>query len=126
VTPKEAQQASGLINLSRQLGGSFGIAILGTYVVNQATFHRANMVARLNYGNAQMRPWLQMVQGGLTARGYTPGLSHKAAIAALDQRVGIQSLVMSYDDSFLLILLIFLVVLPAIFFLKSPRIPKAA
>ena len=28
--PSEAQQASGLINLSRQLGGSFGIAILAT------------------------------------------------------------------------------------------------
>ena len=28
----EAQQASGLINLSRQLGGSFGIAILANYV----------------------------------------------------------------------------------------------
>src|SRR5262249_7229491 len=30
--PSDAQQAAGLINLSRQLGGSFGIAVLATYV----------------------------------------------------------------------------------------------
>src|SRR5205823_4048876 len=30
--PSEAQQAAGLINLSRQLGGSFGIAVLATYL----------------------------------------------------------------------------------------------
>jgi DHA2 family multidrug resistance protein len=119
VTPRTAQQASGLINLSRQLGGSFGIAILGTYVTNQSTFHRANIVSHLTYANPLMRPWIQMVQGGLSARGYTPGLSHKAAIALLDQNVSMQSLVMSYNDAFMLILLVFVVVLPGIYFMRQ-------
>ncbi len=33
--PSQAQQASGLINLSRQLGGSFGIAIITTFLDHQ-------------------------------------------------------------------------------------------
>lgn len=119
VTPRTAQQASGLINLSRQLGGSFGIAILGTYVANQSTFHRANIASHLTYSNPAMRPWLQMVHGGLLARGYDYGHCEKAAYALLNQSVSLQSLVMSYDDAFLLILLVFVAVLPAIYFMRQ-------
>jgi len=126
VNPKDAQQASGLINLSRQLGGSFGIAILGTYVTNQATFHRAIMVSHLNYANPAATRWLQMVQGGLIAKGYLPGVAHQAALGVLDQNVTVQSLVMSYDDAFLLILLIFLAIMPAVFFLKLARVSAPA
>src|SRR5262249_28717049 len=43
--PSEAQQASGLINLARQLGGSFGIAILTTFLDHQVALHRADLVA---------------------------------------------------------------------------------
>lgn len=121
VEPKDAQQASGLINLSRQLGGSFGIAILGTYVTNQAAFHRATLVSHLTYGNLEATRWMHMVQGGLVAKGYLPGVAHQAAVGALDRTVTLQSLVMSYDDAFLLILLLFLAIIPAVFFLKMAR-----
>jgi len=121
VTPKTAQQASGLINLARQLGGSFGIAILGTYVVNQSSFHRATLVSSLTYGNPQAHRWIQMVQGGLAAKGYPHDLAHKAALGLLDRSVTVQTLVMSYDDAFLLILLIFLAIVPAVLFLRSAK-----
>src|SRR5205807_8845124 len=48
--PSEAQQASGLINLARQLGGSFGIAVLATYLGSHTQLHRVDLVANL-YGN---------------------------------------------------------------------------
>jgi hypothetical protein len=40
--PSEAQRASDLIKLSRQLGESFGIAILSTYVTTHIQMHRAD------------------------------------------------------------------------------------
>ena len=49
--PSEAQQASGLINLSRQLGGSFGIAVLSTYLTRHVQYHRADLVANFFAGN---------------------------------------------------------------------------
>ena len=45
--PQEAQQAAGLINLARQLGGSFGIAVLVNYVSKHTQFHRADLVSDL-------------------------------------------------------------------------------
>src|ERR1700716_481353 len=51
VEPKDAQQAAGLINLSRQLGGSFGIAVLLNYVSKHTQYHRADLVSNLSVGN---------------------------------------------------------------------------
>jgi len=119
VDPKRAQQASGLINLSRQLGGSFGIAILATFMTHQAQYHRANIVTHLTTGNPAISNWMQTVQELLVMRGYSPGLAQKGTIAVLDRNVTIQSLVMAYNDSFLLILLVALAVIPAVFFLKN-------
>jgi DHA2 family multidrug resistance protein len=49
--PAEAQQASGLINLARQLGGSFGIAVLGAYLTRHIAYHRADLVTNFTPGN---------------------------------------------------------------------------
>jgi MFS family permease len=43
IDPRIAQQAAGLINLSRQIGGSFGIAILGTYLNSHIQMHRVEL-----------------------------------------------------------------------------------
>jgi len=59
IDPRIAQQASGLINLSRQLGGSFGIAALGTFVSAHAQIHRAALVQDLYPGNLQLTIRLQ-------------------------------------------------------------------
>jgi len=126
VDPKEAQQASGLINLSRQLGGSFGIAILGTYMTHQTQFHRANIVSYVNTGNPAMSNWLQTVQQALVAGGYLPAMAQKGTLATLDRNVTIQSQVMAYNDSFLLILLVALAVVPAVFLLKNILPSQAA
>jgi DHA2 family multidrug resistance protein len=119
VNPREAQQASGLINLSRQLGGSFGIAILGTYLTNQSALHRANLVSHLTNANSQLPAWLRAAQGGLMAHGYSHSGATRGAMALLDANVNLQAQVMSYNDSFLLILLIFIAVLPAVFLLRG-------
>jgi DHA2 family multidrug resistance protein len=121
VKPQEAQQASGLINLSRQLGGSFGIAILGTFIVNHTAYHRADLVTHLNAGNPAVSQWLQGAQGNLVAHGYSPAQAQQAAYGLLDGDVMRQALTMSYNDGFLLILLIFGACLPAILILRRPK-----
>jgi DHA2 family multidrug resistance protein len=125
IDPKEAQQASGLINLSRQLGGSFGIAILGTYVTNHEAFHRANLVSHLSSGNSQAIERLQAATGALVAHGYAPVVAHKAAYGILDMTVTRQSFAMSYNDGFLLTLLVFAACVPAILILRRPGAARA-
>jgi MFS transporter, DHA2 family, multidrug resistance protein len=119
--PQEAQQASGLINLSRQLGGSFGIAILATFVNNHTQAHRANLVTYINAGNPAAVQRLHAFEGAFQSHGFSADSAHRAAIAAMDNTVMNQAQTMSYNDAFILTLTVFLAVTPAIFLLGRAK-----
>lgn len=119
--PSEAQQASGLINLSRQLGGSFGIALLATFVTVHTQQHRVDLVSDVYAGNPAVEQRVQMLESGLASRGVQPGEAHQAALKALDGQVMQQSAMLSYNDAWLLLLESFLIVAPAVLLLRRPK-----
>ncbi len=119
--PSEAQQAAGLINLARQLGGSFGIAILGAYVANHVAMHRTDLVSNLAPSNPLLVQRLHMLTGAMLQRGYAPPVAQRMAIGLLDGTVNAQSTVIAYDDAFKMILLTFLAVTPAVLMLRKPK-----
>jgi len=121
VDPKEAQQASGLINLSRQLGGSFGIAILGTYVVNRLQAHRVALVSHAYRGNPLLEDRIHMLTAAMTAKGMGPDAALHAAYATINGLVMRQAWMLSYNDSWMLILLSFVCTAPAVLLLRKPR-----
>ncbi|MGO8671900.1 MAG: DHA2 family efflux MFS transporter permease subunit [Capsulimonadaceae bacterium] len=113
----EVQQGSGLMNLSRQLGGSFGISILATYLATHAQMHRADLVGNFSVANPEFVTRLHGAAGVLMAHGYSPTSAMQGAAALMDGTLTRQSLMMSYNDSFLMILLFNLVTAPAILLL---------
>jgi DHA2 family multidrug resistance protein len=121
INPKEAQQASGLINLARQLGGSFGIAVLGTFITNHTQYHRENLVQYINYGNLGLQPSLQGIKGLLMSHGYSASAANYGAMGIINQRLQLQASAMSYNDGFLMILLVFAACAPAILIFKRPK-----
>jgi DHA2 family multidrug resistance protein len=123
--PSEAQQAAGLINLSRQLGGSFGIALLVNYVTKHTQYHRADLVSDLNVGNVLTDNRVQQLTAGFISRGLAVLDAKMAALAALNGQVMQQASMLSFNDAWLFILIVFLGVSPAILLLKKPRAGKA-
>jgi MFS transporter, DHA2 family, multidrug resistance protein len=121
IDPRIAQQAAGLINLSRQLGGSFGIAVLGTYLNNHIQYHRIELIAHVSLGNPVVQERLQMLVNAFTARGMVPDMAQRAALAALNQMVMRQAAMLAYNDSWMLILTAFALTSPAILLLRKPR-----
>jgi MFS transporter, DHA2 family, multidrug resistance protein len=124
--PSEAQQASGLINLSRQLGGSFGIAILATYVTVHTQVHRVDLLANVYPGNPLVDERLRLLRLNLLSRGFDPVAAQQGALALLDQQTMGQASMLSYNDAWMLLLLTFLCVSPAILLLRKPRGRAAA
>jgi DHA2 family multidrug resistance protein len=119
--PSEAQQASGLINLSRQLGGSFGIAILATYVTVHTQIHRVDLLANVYPGNPLVDQRLRMLTATLLTHGYGPDAAQRGAMALLDQETMRQASMLSYNDAWMVLLLTFICVAPAILLLRKPR-----
>jgi DHA2 family multidrug resistance protein len=124
--PHEAQQAAGLINLSRQLGGSFGIAVLLNYVTKHAEYHRADLVSNVVAGNLLTDQRLQGLTHAFVARGMSAVEARQAALRALDAQVMQQANMLSFNDSWLFILIVFVLVSPAIFLLGRSRGHAAA
>jgi len=122
--PATVQQASGLINLARQLGGSFGIAVLNTYIYNQAAYHRANLVSHLHAGNIYYDQSLAGATRNLVQHGLSLADAQIGALHSLDGRVTAQAFTMSYNDGFLLLGVAFACATPAVFLLG--RMKKAA
>ena len=119
--PSEAQQAAGLISLSRQLGGSFGIALLANYVSKHSDYHRADLVSDLAVGNIAVDARLEMVTKGLIARGMDAYSAHSAALRMLNAQVNQQSSMLSFNDAWVFVLIVFVCVSPAILILKKPK-----
>lgn len=118
--PSEAQQASGLINLSRQLGGSFGIAVLSTYLTRHVQYHRADLASNFFVGNPAFDQRYSGIVANLVAHGSSMLQAQKAAYGLLDLTLMKQASMLAYNDSWLLILLSFLVVAPAVLVLRKP------
>ncbi len=121
IDPRQAQQASGLINLARQLGGSFGIAILGTYLSNHVQFHRVNLLAHIYQGNPALQERLQLLTGNLITHGVAPDAAQRAALAQVERILTRQATMLAYNDAWMLILIAFACTAPAIFLLRRPK-----
>jgi DHA2 family multidrug resistance protein len=119
--PQEAQQASGLINLSRQLGGSFGIALIGTYLTKHIAYHRADLVANLYAGNPEYENRVHALIAGMMSKGAAAIVAKQQAMGLLEGQVMRQAAMLAYNDCWLFILISFLVVIPAVFLLRKPR-----
>jgi len=120
VKPSEAQQASGLINLSRQLGGSFGIAILIAYLTRHIAYHRADLAMNLVPGSPAFDQRYQGAVNMMVQHGAPPGVASQGAVALLQGGVMRQASMLAYNDSWMVILMSFLIVIPAVFLLRKP------
>jgi DHA2 family multidrug resistance protein len=69
---------------------------------------------------------LQALTANLVAHGYGPDAAHRGALALLDQQLTRQAAMLSYNDAWMLLLISFLVVSPAILLLRRHRAPAAA
>jgi DHA2 family multidrug resistance protein len=118
--PRIAQQASGLINLSRQLGGSFGIAVLASYLDARTALHRTELVTNFYSTNPLYVERQHAAVATLIAHGYAPTVAQQASLKLLDLTVMKQATMLSYNDAWMIILISFLVVAPAVLILKKP------
>ncbi|MGI4789897.1 MAG: DHA2 family efflux MFS transporter permease subunit [Janthinobacterium lividum] len=120
----EIAQGAGLTNLFRQLGGSFGIAIVNTYVTNMAQHHRSDLVSDLYSGNTILSSRISGLTGHFLSDGYGLTGAHDAAVASIERLIGTQSLTMAYDDAFQLIAAIsFLAIPAALLFVRRTKAP---
>jgi DHA2 family multidrug resistance protein len=121
IKPQEAQQASGLINLSRQLGGAFGIAVLLNQLSKTTQNFRVDLVGTVTSGSVLTEERLQLLTRGFQARGMDLQTAHQSALAAINGQLQQQASMLGFNDAWIFILVVFLLVSPSILLLGKPK-----
>ena len=117
---QEVSAASGFYNLTRQLGGSFGIAVLTLVLERQHAVHRAHLVEALARTDPALQQRLLDLQFALAARPGSGGTLQEQALTVLSRQVDQQAALLAYGDLFRLVGLLFLLVSPLVLLLGRP------
>ena len=117
----EIGQGVAFTGMMRQVGGSFGVALITTFMARQNMFHRSTLVTNLNTDNPAVINRLHGIQQGFISKGMTPDLALKSAYKALDYSVTSQANVLSYMDVFYYLGILFLLAIPFVLFVKTGK-----
>jgi len=121
---KEIGQGAAFTGMMRQLGGSFGIAIITTFISSQNMVHRVDLVSKLDINDPVVQQRVAGMQRSFMSKGMTPDIALKSAYKALDYSVFKQASVLSYMDVFLYLGVLFLLCIPFVMLVKGTRKKK--
>lgn len=116
--PKIAS-ASSINNVVRQIGSSFGVAMLSTMLERREAFHTAMISERLAEKSIQVNSLITQLQHSYIAQGSSSGVAHSQAFGAISRMIQTQSAIFSFDDCLALMLLVVVVSLIPVFFLPA-------
>ncbi|TCJ18229.1 DHA2 family efflux MFS transporter permease subunit [Flaviaesturariibacter flavus] len=118
---RQIGQGAAFTGMMRQLGGSFGIALITTYLSRQIQVHKANLVTYLNPSDPDMMARVNGLKAKFMATGHPPDQALQMAYKALEGTVMKQASVLSYMDSFLALGFMFLICIPFVLFVRAKK-----
>lgn len=118
---KHIGEGAAFTGMMRQLGGSFGIAIITTFITRLSQEHRVNLINNLDPAKYDVQQRIQGMQRAFMSKGYSADVALKKAYQAIDYAVLKQSTVMSYIDIFMYLGIMFLCCIPIILFIKRGK-----
>jgi DHA2 family multidrug resistance protein len=114
-------EGAAFTGMMRQLGGSFGIAIITTFISRFSQEHRVNLLAHLDPTKTNVQQRIAMLQKGFMSKGFSSNEALKKAYQILDYSVMKQSTVLAYMDVFIYLGILFLCCIPIIFLIKKGK-----
>src|SRR6185295_2709910 len=97
ISAEQRGNATGLFNHTRELGGSFGTALMGMLVSDGVKIHRSFLAEAINPYNPLVQQQLQQLTAGVGSQTYQSSL---VAEHVLDARVNTTALVLSFENGF--------------------------
>jgi DHA2 family multidrug resistance protein len=119
--PQQLAQGTGLFNLSRQLGGSFGIAVTATLLSRFTEQSRNGLLPHLSITEPATATWLQGVTTRLLSQGGTVAEAQTRASALLSKQLYQQATVVAFEKVFLIMGITLAATLPLLLLFRTGR-----
>jgi MFS transporter, DHA2 family, multidrug resistance protein len=113
--------ATGIYNVIRQVFGSVGIAASATILGSSTRRYHAILSEHVTDFSVPAQRFLHGATAALVPRGLDEAAAGQKALKLLDVTILRQAAMMAYNHVYLLVAALFLVGLPLVFFLKSPK-----
>jgi DHA2 family multidrug resistance protein len=116
IPPEKTNNASALINLARNFGGSIGISFAATLLTRRAQFHQSRIVEQLQPLNPSYPDYAHHVGSLLGSAADAP-----ATLAGVYAQAVQQATLLSYLDDFKALGLLFLALLPLLLLVRKGK-----
>jgi MFS transporter, DHA2 family, multidrug resistance protein len=119
--PNQLAQGTGMFNLTRQLGGSLGIAISATLLGRFTSQSRALLSEHVVTGDPTTAARLDALAHGLVSRGMNAIVAKQQAIAILDRQMQGQASVLAFSKLYLFSGIALMVSMPLLLLFRSGK-----
>jgi DHA2 family multidrug resistance protein len=123
IAPKDMPSASSLFNMTRNLGGSIGIAMLATALTNREHFHSARIGESVSMASGATQARLDTLTQAFISRGIDPADAASKAIEAVDRIVRREAYVMAYNDGFWIVGMVMIIAIAVLWFADKVKSP---
>jgi DHA2 family multidrug resistance protein len=113
--------ATSIYNLMRNIGGSFGIAIMTTFLARRNQVHQNHLIEKIQAGNPATRNMLRGLRGMFHMHGADNYMASRKALGALYGMVQRQAAMLSFVEAFWLMAILFGAMMPFLMLLKHAR-----
>jgi DHA2 family multidrug resistance protein len=117
--PDQSSQASSMLSIFRNLGGTLGISLVQTFLAQRQQFHQSRLVEHLQPLNPNYQAMTAHVGQTLRGLGVAPGQTDGVQLGQLYQQVIKQSQLLSYMDVFWVLTIFVGCVTPLVFLLRT-------
>jgi DHA2 family multidrug resistance protein len=119
---EEIGQGAAFTGMMRQLGGSFGVALISTFLSRWGSAHRINLVSHIGANDLNVQQRLTQVTQMMRSRGTDSLTSRNMAYTMIDNAVTKQATLLSYMDVFIWVGVVFVICVPfVLLFVKKSK-----
>jgi DHA2 family multidrug resistance protein len=120
--PQQMAQGTGLFNLSRQLGGSLGIAAAASLVTHFTEKARDGLLPHLGASDPMVQGFLHQVTAAMMRTGASLQQAQARALELLSLRLQQQAALLAYDKIYLTMGVLFTCALPLLLLFRTGKV----
>ncbi len=126
IPPQKTDQASALINVARNVGGSMGVSLAQNVLAHRQQFHMSRLAEATIPSNIHYQEALRRLTEYFASLGSSASLARRQATQWIGRQIETQSAMLAYIDVFHTLMVLAALVIPLAMILRRVRLGAAA
>jgi DHA2 family multidrug resistance protein len=112
---------SAIINLSRNIGGSFGISLVTTMLARETQRHQNHLVEHVTPASPAYQTWIDRLTDLMVQNGHAADEALRMAQGIVYRTLQNHATMLAYLDDFRFLAIVFFSLIPLVFLLQKPK-----